>query len=188
MFTIVSFSTFSGRNSWAMFWCTWRAVITLTSTRPSGWTMRLEVTFSQPSKEKCICEVLRIGSIIICHLSKLWKTKFFILCDVILLVRLQEKFEIDHSWEWKGGCWNRVYPVFFFRVCLDFSLSSSWPRKGSFLCPSPILARARRGGCRESTRPCSWISYQHWDWPSWSQVGHARRLALTNTMKALTKG
>ena len=25
------------------------------------------------------------------------KTKFFILCDVIFLVRLQEKFEIDHS-------------------------------------------------------------------------------------------
>ena len=39
--------------------------------------------------------------IIIFHLSKLWKAKFLILCDVILLVRLQEKFEIDHSWEWK---------------------------------------------------------------------------------------
>ena len=26
------------------------------------------------------------------------KTKFFILCDVIFLVRLQEKFAIDHSW------------------------------------------------------------------------------------------
>ena len=24
---------------------------------------------------------------------------FFMLCDVIFLVRLQEKFEIDHSWE-----------------------------------------------------------------------------------------
>ena len=42
---------------------------------------------------------MRIGSIY--HLSKLWKTKFFILCDVIFLVRLQGKFEIDHSWEHK---------------------------------------------------------------------------------------
>ena len=44
-------------------------------------------------------EVVRIGSIIIFHLSKLLKAKFFILCDVIFLVRLQGKFEIDHSWE-----------------------------------------------------------------------------------------
>ena len=42
-------------------------------------------------------DVVRIGSIIIFHLSKLWKAKFFILCDVIFLVRLQGKFEIDHS-------------------------------------------------------------------------------------------
>ena len=55
-------------------------------------------TFSQ---EKCISEVVRIG-IIFYHPSKLWKAKFFILCDVIFLVRLQEKFEIDHSWELKG--------------------------------------------------------------------------------------
>ena len=38
----------------------------------------------------------KIGSIIIFHLSKLWKARFFILCDAIFLVRLQEKFEIDH--------------------------------------------------------------------------------------------
>ena len=30
------------------------------------------------------------------------KAKFFILCDVIFLVKLQGKFEIDHSLEWKG--------------------------------------------------------------------------------------
>ena len=53
-------------------------------------------------KRKCISEVVRIGSAIIFHLSKLWKAKFFILGDVLLLVRLQEKFDIDHSWEWKG--------------------------------------------------------------------------------------
>ena len=44
-----------------------------------------------------------LGSIIIFHLSKLRKAKFFILHDIILfLVRLQAKIEIDHSCEWKG--------------------------------------------------------------------------------------
>ena len=48
---------------------------------------------------------MRIGSIIIFHLSKLWKaTKFFILCDVILLVRLEEKFGIDHWWPFSRNC------------------------------------------------------------------------------------
>ena len=56
-----------------------------------------------PTFEKCISEVVRIGSIYIFHLvGKKWKAKFFILCDVIFLVRLQGKFEIDHSWEWQG--------------------------------------------------------------------------------------
>ena len=32
-------------------------------------------------------------------MTKLWKAKFFALCDVILLVILQEKFEIEHSWK-----------------------------------------------------------------------------------------
>ena len=48
-----------------------------------------ESTFSQHLKDKCISEVVRIGSIIIFHLSKLWRAKFFILCDVIFLVKLQ---------------------------------------------------------------------------------------------------
>ena len=47
-------------------------------------------------KKKCIGEVVGIGCLIIFHLSKLWKAKFFILCDVIFLVRLTEKFDIDH--------------------------------------------------------------------------------------------
>ena len=51
--------------------------------------------------KKCIRDVVGIGCIIILHLSKLWKAKFFILCDVISIMRLQEKFEFDHSWEWK---------------------------------------------------------------------------------------
>ena len=45
---------------------------------------------------------MRIRIKIIFHLSKLWKAKFSLLCDVIFLVRLEGKFDIDHSWEWKG--------------------------------------------------------------------------------------
>ena len=41
------------------------------------------------------------GSRIIFHLGELWKV-LFILCDIMFLVRLQTKFNIDHSWEWKG--------------------------------------------------------------------------------------
>ena len=53
-------------------------------------------------KRKCISGVARICIIIIFHLSKLWKATFSLLCYVIFLVRLQEKFDIDHSQEWKG--------------------------------------------------------------------------------------
>ena len=44
-------------------------------------------------------DVARICSTITFHLSKLWNIKFSILCDVIFLVRLQGKFDIDHSQE-----------------------------------------------------------------------------------------
>ena len=60
------------------------------------------VTFPKPFKKKCISEIERLGSIIIFHLSKLWKAKFFILCDATFQVRLQGKFEINRSWEWKS--------------------------------------------------------------------------------------
>ena len=53
-------------------------------------------TFSQPFEEKCVSVVVRIGSIIILRLSKLWKAKFSILCDVIFLVRLQDW----EMWNW----------------------------------------------------------------------------------------
>ena len=45
---------------------------------------------------------MRIGSMIIFLLGNLWKARLFVLCDVMFLVWLQGKFEIDHSWEWKG--------------------------------------------------------------------------------------
>ena len=41
-----------------------------------------KVTFSQLFKEKCISEVVRIGSLIIFHSSKLWNATFFILCSI----------------------------------------------------------------------------------------------------------
>ena len=69
----------------------------LNLSRPSS-----KSTFSQPFKEKCISEVVKLGSIIIVRLSKLWKAfkKFFKSWCYIFGERA--KFEIDHSWEWKG--------------------------------------------------------------------------------------
>ena len=43
-------------------------------------------------KSESIYDVLRIGSVIIFHLSKLWKATFFELCDAIFLVRLQGNY------------------------------------------------------------------------------------------------
>ena len=69
-----------------------RAVEQLYASDLNPFTPSSKRTFSHPFKEKCISEVARIhGSIF--HLSKqLWKAKFFILCDVVFLVRLQENF------------------------------------------------------------------------------------------------
>ena len=53
---------------------------------------------------------------LISHLSKLWKSKFSLLCDVIFLVSLQGKFEIDHSWEWKGKVITADWLVFILTV------------------------------------------------------------------------
>ena len=37
---------------------------------------------------------------------KLWETTFSLLCDVKCLVRLQGKFDIHHTWEWKGAVYS----------------------------------------------------------------------------------
>ena len=56
-------------------------------------------TFSQSSyREMYIGELVRIGSMIIFHVSKLWKAKF-ILRDEMFLVSLMGKFDIYHFWE-----------------------------------------------------------------------------------------
>ena len=65
----------------------------------------IEVLFTHVQKQKLTLalesEVLRIGGKIIIHLRVLGKARFSFLCDVIFLrmMRLQGKFEIDHSWE-----------------------------------------------------------------------------------------
>ena len=61
-------------------------VIRLTLSLPSS-----KSTFCQPFKES---DAMRIGSIIIFFIWVSYE-KFFTLCDVIFLVRLQEKFDID---------------------------------------------------------------------------------------------
>ena len=45
----------------------------------NSFTHKFKNTFYQPLKEKCISDMVRIGSIKIFHLSKLWKAKLFIL-------------------------------------------------------------------------------------------------------------
>ena len=54
---------------------------------------------SLPSSKRTLSQqtykLVRIVSVIIFHLSKLWKTKFFILCGGVFQVGLQGKFEID---------------------------------------------------------------------------------------------
>ena len=76
---------------------------------------------AKPFNEKCtVCEVVRIGSIIIFHLSKLLESKFFILCNVILMVRMQGKFEIDHFWEWA------IAPSHFWRLLSKCPISQTF--------------------------------------------------------------
>ena len=84
---------------------------------------------------------MRIGSIIIFHLSKLWKAKFSILCNVIFLVRLQGKFDIDHSWEWKGKL------TLFLLVPLPRALLTT---RGPCLFSSTVIEGLERGGLRQA--------------------------------------
>ena len=64
--------------------CTWHVILLV-----------MIILISYPSHSQV--QNVRISSIIIFHLSKLWKPKFFILYDVIFLVRLQGKFEIIYN-------------------------------------------------------------------------------------------
>ena len=72
--------------------------------------------------------------IIIFHLSKLWKAKVFTLCDVIFLVRLQRKFEIDHmrklwfiSSAGEVAAPSQLAAPVVFRICISpFTLKFYW--------------------------------------------------------------
>ena len=86
-------------------------------------------------QEKCMSEVVRIGSIIIFHyLSKLWKTKFSILWDVRFLVRLHKKFETYHLLSlWASGSLVKAQFSWahFVSVALEFKFG--WIRGASNL-------------------------------------------------------
>ena len=88
---------------------------------------------------------MRIGSISIFHLSKLWKAMFFILCGVLVLVRLQGKFEVDNSWERKG--WGtqrgRVGALAFRRRSGVWLWRFAWPTRSVVV---PISDPLPRGG------------------------------------------
>ena len=52
------------------------------------------------------------GSMIIFHLSKQWKAKFFILCDVIFLLELQGEFDVDiFRSEWVNYAGSRATEI-----------------------------------------------------------------------------
>ena len=89
-----------------------RAFATLHTSRVLSNSRLTRATFNPFTPKKYILptfqrEMYKRGSenrysIIIFRLSKLWKAMFSTVCDVIFLVRLQEKFDIDHFWEWEG--------------------------------------------------------------------------------------
>ena len=75
----------------------WHACWQLNRKNPYSQVQKMHIL---PTFQRYKC-IVRSGSMIISfHLSKRWKAKFFKLCDVIFLVRLQGKFDIDQSWEW----------------------------------------------------------------------------------------
>ena len=71
--------------------CTWIPVVSFSFTPSPSSSKR---TFSFPIQEKCISEVARIGSIIIFHLSKLWKrNSLCCVCSQTAERTLQTQFE-----------------------------------------------------------------------------------------------
>ena len=74
-------------------------------------------------KDKCMSDVVRIGSIIIFQLSKLWKATFSILWNVIFLARLQATCQ----WYWlllgvKGNLSFQQHHCFFYLVNVGHSI------------------------------------------------------------------
>ena len=111
------------------------------------------------SPNKCMSGVVRVGSMIIFRLRELWESKFFTLCDVIFMVRLQGKLKIaDHSWDWK-----------FLRTCMrTFVRSVSLP---SWLTPRPTPEWAALQHCCSSRR--SFVRSFCWCYCCYSVAGSA---------------
>ena len=105
--------------------------------------------FSQPLAEKYQWGSVRIGIIIIFHLSKLWKAKF-ILCDVISGAGLQDKFEIDRpsaAESWSGmRCGNYLLTE------VERFTSHNWCPSGVSLSHCIDLIRVVECACATSRR------------------------------------
>ena len=91
-------------------------------------TLRLWNDLFSPRESQSILSrhkwgVVRIGSMIIFHLNKLWIAKFSLLCDVMFLARPKGKFDIDPIGI-NPGLWGRVR----FRVWfgLGLGLREGW--------------------------------------------------------------
>ena len=92
--------------------------------------------------------------------SKLGKVKFFILCDVIFLVRLPGKFEIDHSWKWNG---YREQLTREMDLCVRFANLVKYSASiGS-------LGGRRTFWKPDGTNSCSWYASQ---WATMTKIGH----------------
>ena len=79
--------------------------------------------------------------------------QFFMLCDTTFLVRLQGKFEIDHTWEWKGQwLWSnqrsntstRFLGNYSCLTLIRYAMRHTWRFavwfSSSLTCPSPLPA------------------------------------------------
>ena len=141
---------------------TWAPRAIRMSTRDSLGNSKFTKVYILPTFwEKSISEVVRIGGMIIFHLSKLWKATFFILRDVIFLVRLQGKFEVDHSWKWKG---QRQTLLVQMRVTSPRWSCGMWrvgllgwtpAHHGRMRSATPQFLHTRKGGLR--SRQVSWL-------------------------------
>ena len=111
-------------------------------------------TFSSPSSKSAFSqrEVVRIYRVIICHLTKLWKAKFFILCDVIFLARLQDKSKIDQ------------------RPTVGFIETESKPNFK--ICQLTLPAGIRWSTFCRAFFLWTGLSPQRWWWTHWSQCRH----------------
>ena len=92
------FENHDNLNEWTSWWWRWKGLKRMEkksrgcSKRASADNITINTSTSKFKTKVHSPNILhrgtvRIGSIIICHLSKLWKAKFSILCGVICLVR-----------------------------------------------------------------------------------------------------